>query len=214
MTIRTAVVCPCTPLLVPQVCGSRPDMSWLRRLCLDAVESMLTDEIDHVAVLGPPAGQWDSRAGGSFAGYGVDLHVGGPVSELTGEHVLGAWILDTAGWAGSRSYTGGPVVEEGDTALLIMADGSAKRDHTAPGYFDTRAAEFDTAVAHALRDGAGHELAAVDSHQAAELWSNAARPLQELGRITAGRDVSAELLYHDAPFGVGYWLAVWEFNDG
>src|SRR5699024_217840 len=102
----------------------------------------------------------------------------------------------------------------GETAALIMADGSAKRDHTAPGYFDSRAAEFDTTIAHALRDGDGDALTAIDTHQAAQLWSNAARPLHELGRIAHGRDIKADLLYHDAPFGVGYWLAVWQFNDG
>src|SRR5699024_6266156 len=93
---------------------------------------------------------------------------------LTGEHLLGAWLLDTAGWAGSRSYTGGPVVETSRTAVLVMADGSAKHDHAAPGYFDTRAAEFDTAIARSLRDGAADELADVDAHRAAELWSNSA----------------------------------------
>src|SRR5699024_12607353 len=107
VTVRTAVVCPCTPLLVPQISGSRPDMSRLRGLCVDAVESMLAGDIDHVTVLGPPAGNWDTRAGGTLAGYGVDVRVGGPVPGLTGEHLLGAWLLDTAGWAGTRSYTGG-----------------------------------------------------------------------------------------------------------
>src|SRR5699024_12035991 len=46
VTVRTAVVCPCTPLLVPQISGSRPDMSRLRGLCVDAVESMLAGDID------------------------------------------------------------------------------------------------------------------------------------------------------------------------
>ena len=189
-------------------------MSRLRGLCVDAVESMLAGDIDHVTVLGPPAGNWDTRAGGTLAGYGVDVRVGGPVPGLTGEHLLGAWLLDTAGWAGTRSYTGGPLVETSRTAVLVMADGSAKHDHAAPGYFDTRAAEFDTAIARSLRDGTADELAALDTHRAAELWSNSARPLRELARLASGRSLTADLLYHDAPFGVGYWLAVWEFTDG
>src|SRR5699024_8465038 len=124
----------------------------------------------------------------------------------------GLWVR--AGWAGSRSYAGGPGVERSRTAVLVMADGSAKHDHAAPGYFDTRAAEFDTAIARSLRDGTADELAALDTHRAAELWSNSARPLRELARLASGRSLTADLLYHDAPFGVGYWLAVWEFTDG
>src|SRR3979409_1830806 len=41
-------------------------------------------------------------------------------------------------------------------ALLVMGDGSARRSQRAPGYLDSRAFDFDTHIADALRDADPH----------------------------------------------------------
>lgn len=90
---------------------------------------------------------------------------------------------------------GAAVVESGETGVLVVGNGSAKRTEKAPGHLDERAAAFDDALRASFAD--------VDPALAGELWADTAclaglRPLAE-----------AEVLYDDAPFGVQYWVAVW-----
>jgi hypothetical protein len=111
-------------------------------------------------------------------------------------------------------------------ALLAMGDGSARRSISAPGYLDERAAPFDAAVERAVRDADLAALAAVDPALAADLmaggrpaWQVLAGALGAAGadddppRIAADGDgpppgrIQAEVLYCDAPFGVGYLVA-------
>lgn len=90
---------------------------------------------------------------------------------------------------------GAAVVESGETGVLVVGNGSAKRTEKAPGHLDERAAAFDDALRASFAD--------IDPALAGELWADTAclaglRPLAE-----------AEVLYDDAPFGVQYWVAVW-----
>ena len=98
--------------------------------------------------------------------------------------------------------------------LLVVADGSAKRSEKAPGYFDPRAADFDAAVARALRDGSPEQLSALDPDLATELWATGVPTWQALAAATAAGSPSAELLYDDAPHGVGYVVATWRSGAG
>lgn len=157
---------------------------------------------------GELAGDLDETAGGTFAAYGVDLHVGGPGSQLPLSLAVGAWLLDRAGWSGPRTYsTGVPDVD--DAALLVMADGSAKRSTTAPGFFDDRAEAFDASIAAALASGDSEALAALDLELGVDLWAAGVPALRTLGELTKGADVAANLRVDVAPFGVGYWVADW-----
>jgi hypothetical protein len=113
-------------------------------------------------------------------------------------------------------------------ALLAMGDGSARRSLAAPGYLDERAAPFDAAVERAVRDADLAALAALDPALAADLMAGGRPAWQVLaGALGAGRvddpgaddDQAAadglppsgrlrtEVVYCDAPFGVGYLVA-------
>lgn len=204
-------------MLVPEVAqGAASDLDELREACDAAVQELLSLDPQHIAVLGDgPADRfWDHDAGGTLKGFGVDVHAGGDSDELPLGLTIGAWLLDRNGWTGSRAYATGEIEPQGRTAVLVMADGTAKRSKTAPGYFDERAEAFDTRVSDALAVGDAHTLAGIDEALAAELWVGGARPLKLLGVLAQTRkdaSVAARLRYNEAPFGVGYWVANWTF---
>lgn len=207
-------------MLVPEVAqGAAADLDELRAACDAAMEELLSKDLQHIAVIGagPADHFWDRHAGGSFKPYGVDVHVGGARDELPLGLTVGAWLLERHGWTGSRAYVTGAVEPRGRTALLVMADGSAKRTSAAPGYFDERAEPFDASIATALADGDAGMLANIDRALADDLWCGGAAPLKLLGRTTTdemqkGASVTAQLSYDEAPFGVGYWVASWSFE--
>ena len=204
-------------MLVPEVAqGAVTDLEELRHACDAAVQEIIGLDPQHIAVLGDgPADRfWDHDAGGTFKGFGVDIHAGGGTDELPLGLTIGAWLLDRNGWTGSRAYATGEIVPQGRTAVLVMADGSAKRSTTAPGYLDDRAEAFDQQVAAALAGGDAHTLADLDEALAAELWAGGAHPLRMLGTLAENaKDApsAAQLRYNEAPFGVGYWVANWTF---
>lgn len=114
--------------------------------------------------------------------------------EVIGEYPH--WLLGSEGEPG-----------EG-TTLLVVGDGSARRSEKAPGYLDERAAGFDAAVADALRSGEPARLAALDDALGRELLAAGVPAWHEAAARLAGT-YRAELRYDDAPFGVGYFVAVW-----
>jgi hypothetical protein len=91
---------------------------------------------------------------------------------------------------------GAVVVEDRETGLLVVGNGSATRTEKAPGHLDERAEAFD--------DGLRASFTAIDARLAEELWADTAR----LGGLPPLAE--AEVLYDDAPFGVQYWVAVWD----
>ncbi len=215
--IIAAAVCPYPPMLVPEVAqGAAADLEELRLACDAAVQELIALKPDHIAVLGDgPADRfWDHDAGGTLKGLGADVHAGGDSDELPLGLTIGAWLLDRNGWTGSRAYATGEIDPRGRTVLLVMADGTAKRSSTAPGYFDERAEAFDKVVSDALAVGDAHTLANLDEALASELWAGGAKPLRLLGSTLKrahdeGASVAAHMRYNEAPFGVGYWVANW-----
>jgi hypothetical protein len=207
VTVPVAVV-PSAPLLVPGLGGGQDPLATLRVTCLDVVRSVVKDA-SRVVVLAPEGDDRDESAGGTLAPWGVDVRAGGEELGLPLGHTVGAWLLDAAGWTGPRAYTSSaPALEDG-VALLVVADGTATRDTTSPGYEDVRAVPFDHGLAEALASGDAARLAALDLDEAAELWCHGARALQALGRAASGREVEGELVAYEAPFGVGYLVARW-----
>ena len=130
-------------------------------------------------------------------------------------HTLGAWLLDEAGFAGTRVGVGpadlGELVRDlpGPVGVLAMGDGSARRTLKAPGYLDAAAGPFDAAVAAALASGDAGALAALDLGEAEHLLAAGAPTWRAVGAALAGRDVTARLHLDEAPFGVGYLVADW-----
>ncbi len=231
--VVAAAFCPHPPVLVPGLGGGTagpveeptreaadPVLERLRGACLDAV-SVLVPGDRPVVVLGSGAGDqsWHGEAAGSLRPWGVDVRVGGagaPVLPLS--LTVGAWLLDQAGVARERRRyesvaTGASKhgVPDEDVALLVMADGSARRTPKAPGAFHPRAEEYDAAIAEALRAGDPDALGRVAGDPLSrEVMAGGAAVWVAAAAMTGDRrPLTAELLAADAPYGVGYLVARW-----
>jgi hypothetical protein len=221
--ISAVAFCPHPPLLVPELApGAAGELAELRTACHTAIK-VVAGAAAQLVVIG--SGERSARYGpctrGSLAAYGVPLEIPlgsdepGPV-ELPLPLTIGAWLLRaTLGPnCGAVGYSIGardaqpPVLDAAPVALLVMGDGSARRSTSAPGYLDERAADFDADVVAALATGRGDALA-VNSWLAGELLAAGAPAWNATGRLLAGRSFAAEVLYDEAPFGVGYFVAVW-----
>ncbi len=232
-----AAVCPCPPLLVPEVAaGAAPELDAARAACRDALGVLAAARPGRLVVVGPVDGAglepYPQGTPGSFRGFGVDLDVRlGPGEGADAERPLpyalavAAWLLERTGWsdapveglgvgdelAAARCVrTGRDVAERAErVALLVMGDASACRTLKAPGYLDERAAPFDAEVARALGTADPAALAALDTGLAHELKVSGRAPWQVLAGAADGAGLGGSLLYEDAPYGVGYLVAAW-----
>ncbi|MEU9299868.1 hypothetical protein [Streptomyces sp. NPDC048269] len=230
-----AAVCPAPPLLVPEVAaGAAAELGDARTACSDALAVLSASRPDLLVVVGAAdqdhLGAYPQGARGTFRGFGVEAEVRlGEGAEgrrpLPTSLAVGAWLLRRAGW-GAAPVEGLGVAEPLETArcletgrelaaraarvaLLVMGDGSACRTLKAPGYLDERAAAFDGAAARALGAGDVAALAALDAQLAAELQAAGRAPWQVLAGAAEGAGLDGRLLYEDAPYGVGYFVAAW-----
>jgi hypothetical protein len=135
---------------------------------------------------------------------------------------LGRRLLDQAGYAGplflqsvaadeppaACAELGGALAGRGGRlALLVMADGGARRGLKAPGYLDERCAAFDAGVEAAIRDGDLAALLAVDAELAAGLMATG-RPAWQVLAGAAGRErPQCTIRYSGDPFGVAYLVS-------
>ncbi|MCX5417059.1 class III extradiol dioxygenase subunit B-like domain-containing protein [Streptomyces sp. NBC_00059] len=237
--LAAAAVCPCPPLLVPEVAaGAAPELDAARAACVDALGVLAAARPDLLIVAGPAgpdgSGAFPPGSTGSFAGFGVDLTVrlgeapaGAPAPDraLPASLAVGAWLLERAGWAGTpvEGFGVGERLDAGSclragaglaggperVALLVMGDGSACRTVKAPGYLDERAADFDAEAARALGSADLAALSALDASRAYELKASGRAPWQVLAGAAQGAELGGKLLHEDAPYGVGYVVAAW-----
>jgi hypothetical protein len=205
---------------VPEIAaGASGELEPLRAACRAALAHLTGPGVDTVTVVGG-----DTRTfrhvppfGGSLAPWGLDVPVGTPGgAPLPLSLLIGAWLLPEAtsfvsvatdATTDECAVLGAELVADGRVGLLVMGDGSARRSEKAPGYTDPRAEPFDRAVADALAKGDTEALLALDPALAAELMAAGRAPWQVLAGAGT-RDVT-ELLYHEAPHGVGYFVASW-----
>ncbi|WP_329333966.1 class III extradiol dioxygenase subunit B-like domain-containing protein [Streptomyces sp. NBC_00663] len=232
-----AAVCPCPPLLVPEVAaGAAPELDAARAACTDALGVLAAARPDRLVVVGPaePSGRGVHAEGarGSFRGFGVDVDVrlgrdtGAPApGTLPPSLAVAAWLLERTAWSYAPIEglgVGEPLAAERcievgrdiaaraeRVALLVMGDASACRTLKAPGYLDERAAPFDAEVARALGAADVAALEALDTELAYELKASGRAPWQVLAGAAEGAGLGGELLYEDAPYGVGYVVAAW-----
>ena len=102
---------------------------------------------------------------------------------------------------------------EGDgSAYLVVANGSARRDDTAPGYVDERAVPFDAAVEAALRAADAAALEGLDVDLAAALLVGNPGGLVRLGTLLR-RAGPPMMDYAGDPYGVQYWVMRWTVVD-
>ncbi|HEX5566964.1 MAG TPA: class III extradiol dioxygenase subunit B-like domain-containing protein [Streptomyces sp.] len=230
-----AAVCPCPPLLVPEVArGAAHEMDDARAACYDAMAVLAAARPDRLVVVGPAdqaaRGTHPQGAAGSFRPFGVDLRVrlgaGEPAARpLPPSLAVGAWLLERTGWSAAPVEglgVGEPLprdrcvdtgrklaAEAGRVALLVMGDGSTCRTVKAPGYFDERAAAFDAEAARALSAADVQGLLALDEELAYELGASGRSSWQVLAGAAEGAGLGGRLLYDQAPYGVGYLVASW-----
>ncbi|MEU6298789.1 hypothetical protein [Streptomyces erythrochromogenes] len=219
--------------------GAAAELGDARTACSDALAVLAASRPDLLVVVGAAVegGGYDQGTPGSFAGFGVDLTVtlgpdqGEPPSgHATGTTLptslaVGGWLLGQARWAAAPvagvavaehlpasgcGLLGADLGRSADrVAMLVLGDGSACRTLKAPGYLDERAEGFDAAAARALGAADAAALAAIDAGLAAELQAAGRAPWQVLAGAAEGADLAGRLLYEDAPYGVGYFVATW-----
>lgn len=233
-----AAVCPCPPLLVPEVAaGAASELDAARSACVDALGVLAAARPDLLVVVGPAGrhghGPYPQGTRGSFRGFGVDLDVrlGHERGAAPPEHALppslavAAWLLERTGWANvpveglgvGESLASERCAEAGReigaraarVALLVLGDASACRTVKAPGYLDERAAPFDAEVARALGSADTAALMALDAELAQALKASGRAAWQVLAGAAEAAGLTGALLYEDAPYGVGYLVAAW-----
>ena len=218
------VFCPHPPMLIPEIAqGAAHELEELRSACRAAIRKAFTPDL-RLLVLGhgPATMGFPATARGSLAAHGVPLEVPlgsdepGPV-ELPLSLTIGAWLLrETLGPnCGAVGQSVGPndaelpaLGDDAPWALLVMGDGSARRGDTAPGYLDPRAEPFDRGLATALRSGR-REALLTDIALGDELLATAPRVWNAAQAQLPDDDFDADLLYDEAPYGVGYFVASW-----
>ncbi|WP_316780517.1 class III extradiol dioxygenase subunit B-like domain-containing protein [Streptomyces sasae] len=230
-----AAICPCPPLLVPDVAaGAAPELDSARAACTDALGVLAAARPDLLVVVGPAEqagrGAFPQGSRGTFRGYGVDVDVQLGPGE-TGERELppslsvAAWLLERTGWAdapieglgvgeqlaAARCVDAGRAIatRAARVGLLVMGDASACRTLKAPGYLDERAAPFDAEAARALGAADIAAIRDLDADLAAELRASGRAPWQVLAGAAEDAGLAGALLYDDAPYGVGYLVATW-----
>ncbi|MGW7544023.1 class III extradiol dioxygenase subunit B-like domain-containing protein [Streptomyces sp. NPDC054770] len=234
-----AAVCPCPPVLVPEVAqGAAPELDAARAACADALGVVAAARPDLLVVTGPAEqpgrGVFPQGSRGTFRGFGADVDVrlgSGTAGADVGERELppslavGAWLLERTGWADAPVEglgVGEPLEAErcvrvgreiagraARVAMLVMGDASACRTLKAPGYLDERAAPFDAEVARALGTADIAAIKALDADLAYRLKAAGRAPWQVLAGAAEDADLAGALLYDDAPYGVCYLVATW-----
>ncbi|MEV7965122.1 class III extradiol dioxygenase subunit B-like domain-containing protein [Sphaerisporangium sp. NPDC088356] len=227
-----AAVCPHPPLIVPEIAGAAaPELDDLRDACASAIRSLAASRPDTLIVVGDAGTtrSYEPGAGGSLAPWGAGVRVGsgGPVLPLS--LTIGRLLLDLAGSGPVSGYEaiasdapaeacrrlGVALADRGRrVALLVMGDGSARLTVRSPGYFEPGALPYNEALARALGGADVPSLAALDPGEAAELWVAGRAAFQVLAGAAGadsegGSGFRGELLYDDAPYGVGYLVARW-----
>jgi hypothetical protein len=110
---------------------------------------------------------------------------------------------------GGPMHGGAGAVPQRPVGLVVMGDLSACRTERAPGGFRPEAAAFDGSVVEAIRNGRPERLLDLDPALAAELLVAGRVPLQVLaGALEDGPAMHGQVLYEDAPYGVGYLVAL------
>ncbi|OAH14698.1 class III extradiol dioxygenase subunit B-like domain-containing protein [Streptomyces jeddahensis] len=232
-----AAVCPCPPMLVPEVAaGAAPELDAARTACTDALGVLAAARPDLLVVVGPAEqsgrGVHPEGAQGSFRGFGVDVDVrlGRPARDLPERPLpyslaVAAWLLERTGWSDAPVEGLGVgealepercaevgrelAVQAGRVALLVMGDASICRTVKAPGYLDERAAGFDAEAARALGSADVAALKVLDVELAHVLKASGRAPWQVLAGAAEDAGLAGRLLYEDAPYGVGYVVAAW-----
>ena len=225
-----AALCPAPPLLARELTGADPVVPDLRQACQGAVGTLLNTRPDLLAVVGVAdvTRRWDPARRLDLSVFAPALAGLPPGTAPAPASVgLGGMILDQIGYFGPRELLsvsadhpasacaslGAQLASQADrVALLVMADGSARRTLKAPGYLDERSAPFDAEIARLLAGPDLTPLLAVDPDLARELMATGRPAWQVLAGAARGLRATTEIRYRDDPFGVAYLVAALNFS--
>jgi hypothetical protein len=227
--LTAAALCPAPPLLARELNGLDPVLPELRLACAAAAAGLVAAAPELIAVVGVAAqtrawdpaaplnlGAWApgvSAGADGAAGNGLPLPLGLGLGRrlLTQAGYSGPLSLDSAGAgepAGTCAELGAALAgRAGRVALLVMADGGARRGLKAPGYLDERCAAFDAGVQASIRGGDLAALLELDSELAAELMATGRPAWQVLAGAAGGQRPQCTIGYAGDPFGVAYLVA-------
>ncbi|WP_319445319.1 MULTISPECIES: hypothetical protein [unclassified Mycobacterium] len=217
---------PSAPVLVPELAsGAAAELSELRAAVFAAARELPARWI--AVGVGSTDEVIGSDAVGTFGGYGVDVRVGLAEGELADARRLPLCALIT-GWVRGQVGPGARaevrVYSEAlgvDVALargralraeiegaaeaigvLVVADGANTLTPPAPGGYDPDSAAVQTALDDALGSGDVRALtelpAGIGGRVAYQVLAGLAAPYE------------ARELFRGAPYGVGYFVGVWE----
>jgi hypothetical protein len=227
--VLTAVsIIPSAPVLVPELAGAA--VAELSELS-DAVRAAALALPQHWIAIGVDGGQQRRLApdcAGTFAGYGADVRVAlspGPqeVADLPLCALIAAWLRGRCAPAARvetycypASLEDSLAVEQGRAlwaqtsgsadpiGVLVVADGCNTLTASAPGGYDPASASVQRALDDAL---AGADIAAL-TPLPPEVTGRAAFGV--LAGLAADRPHRARELYRGAPYGVGYFVGIWQ----
>ena len=227
--LSAAAFCPHPPLLLRELGGRADPVAELRAVVVAAVREVVTGR-DRVVVVAPV----DDPSAPTVDPY--DLRRLGTARPPTGSRTelsvgVARRLLDEAGWTGPvevvpvpwdlpeeevDALAGRVVSGPSSDALLVLADGGARRGQAAPGYLDERAFGFDDDLAAALADGDARALRDLDADLARELMVQGRTPYRVLGAaalaaLPDGAKPRARLAHRSDPFGVTYLVGTWRF---
>lgn len=208
---------PSTPLLLPGATGREvpAQVRTLHAQVADAVRWLGSDERPVEVITAGAAQSWGpAPVSARELGLGWAGDFGRPadrepvrVDYPTALLVAAAYTRDLH-VAGGRSTPGERLAFD-CPAVLVVGSGSARRGDGAPGHIDPRAVPHDDETARMLGAGDVHGFAGRDLTAAAELLDDLSAPMAALAEL--GAPDSATLDYYDAPYGVAYFVARWQW---
>lgn len=229
-----AAVLPHPPLLVPALAaGAAGELDGLRSACDKALDAVLAAVPTRLVVVaaGTQRATFGPGDRGSLAGFGVPVEVVVPGAPPSGEPVLplaatvSCWLIrdlpvtvpvavevvpDDVAPEDAVALGAALAASDDRVAVIAMGDGSAALTPKAPGYVVEGAVEWQSMVERALGQP---DVAAIAQVTAADAlrYLAAGRPAwQVLAGAAAGGAWQGTLLAAEAPYGVGYVVALWE----
>lgn len=189
--ITDIVIVPGAPLLLPEYQGRVPAAPGLLESCVAVVHDAVA-AAHHVVVV--HATDREPRSTRPAVGSRVADHL------LAAAHEAFEVTHVSVPWDASLEECiamGRGIESEGDTTLLVVADGSARRTEKAPGHLDERAAAVDDAIVSAVRDSAEgglQRLLDLDPELCADLLVAGRAPLQVLAAAISVASADAAVL--------------------
>lgn len=164
-------------------------------------------EVDLPALPGGPQGRTGSLPTPILVGRYLASRVTGRAAAVDRLWAGARWVTTDAasGATLGAELAASPV----PTGLLLLADGAACHGPKAPRAEDSRAAAYEEAVNDALAAGDPAALAALDPHLGTELSATGPELWPLLSAAAGGVAWAGELLRSEAPYGVGWSVAIW-----